>query len=357
MALNGTQVALARRLRQLREEQWEVRVTQRALAQALGVSVPLISSWESQDDPVAPPRQRLAGYATFFATRRSVEQAGSQLLAVTELDESERAVRENLLQELTAMREKAVRVDESAREVSALGGSWHFADRGPVRIVCTEVPRDQQKPEATPTHPTLEYGDLYSFGSIDALFDLYGHIRAANPHSDVGIAKAGELERDDYAMHLVVLGGIDWNPLTRRLQGDPRLDLPVRQVSTGDDPAKAYFETGTGDQARQHWATVHDGELLADVGQFVRAPNPYNRARTLSMCSGLFSLGTYGAVRALTDVRFRDRNENYLRRRFEGQDAFSILMRIDVLDGDEALTPDWNLASTRLHEWPPEASS
>ncbi|HEX6195732.1 MAG TPA: helix-turn-helix transcriptional regulator [Jiangellaceae bacterium] len=352
MASDESRRVLARRLQQLREEQWDVHVTQRALAKALGVSEALISSWENQREPVTPPRRRLTEYATFFATRRSIEGRGSKLLPVGDLDRDERATRDELLKELTALREKAVRAEASPHRVSALGGSWHFADGGPVRIVCAELPKAQLNSEITPTHPTLAYGELYSFGNIDALFELHGHIRAANPRSDVQIFKESKLHRDDFAAHLVVLGGVDWNHLTRRLQDDSRLGIPVRQVSPGDDPAKACFETGSGKEVQQHWATVRDGELLSDVGQFVRTPNPYNRNRTLSICNGLYSLGTYGVVRSLTDTRFRERNEEYLRKRFERPDAFSLLMRIDVLNGDDALTPDWTSPTTVLHEWP-----
>lgn len=346
-------MALARRLRQLREEQWDVRVTQHALAQALGVSEALISSWENQHDPVPPPRRRLAQYATFFATRRSVDRPGPRLLPASEFNEQERATRGALLEELTAMRDEAVRADHTMPESGGvLGGSWHFDDGGPVRIVCAEVPSDQLNPEATPAHPTLTYGEFYSFGNIDALVELHGHLRAANPHSDVQIVKVHELERDDYAAHLVALGGIDWNVLDKRLQDENRLGIPIRQVSTGEDPVKAYFETGSQGDVQHYWATVHDGELLSDIGQFVRASNPFNRSRTLTLCRGLYSLGTYGVVRALTDTRFRDRNEEYLRGRFGEQNSFSVLMRIDVLNGYEALTPDWTSPTTRLYEWP-----
>ena len=66
---------LARRLRSLRERHWPARkITQPELARALGgLSVPLISSWETQNNPTIPPLTRLDAYATFFATARSLE--------------------------------------------------------------------------------------------------------------------------------------------------------------------------------------------------------------------------------------------------------------------------------------------
>jgi hypothetical protein len=67
--------------------------------------------------------------------------------------------------------------------------------------------------------------------------------------------------------------------------------------------------------------------------------------------NGMFSRGTFGAVRALIDPRFRDRNEEYVQERFTGSDTFSVLTRVDVVRG-RVLTPDWTNPVTRLHEWP-----
>jgi hypothetical protein len=64
----------------------------------------------------------------------------------------------------------------------------------------------------------------------------------------------------------------------------------------------------------------------------------------------MYGRGTLGAVRALTDSRFRDRNEAYLKRRFADADAFSIITRISVVMG-QVLTPDWTIPDARLHEW------
>ena len=65
----------------------------------------------------------------------------------------------------------------------------------------------------------------------------------------------------------------------------------------------------------------------------------------------MFGRGTYGAVRSLTDARFRDRNEKYLRERFGRFDSFNILVRVSI-NPSGALTPDWTIEHTRLHEWP-----
>jgi hypothetical protein len=91
--------------------------------------------------------------------------------------------------------------------------------------------------------------------------------------------------------------------------------------------------------------------LIEDVAHFFRAPNPLNEKRTITICNGMYQRGTLGAVRALTDVRFRDRNEAHLRERFAGQRTFSIVTRVEVILG-AAVTPDWTSSDDLLHEWP-----
>jgi hypothetical protein len=92
------------------------------------------------------------------------------------------------------------------------------------------------------------------------------------------------------------------------------------------------------------------GILLEDVALFARAVSPFNRKRTVTICSGMYGRGTYGAVRALTDARFRDRNAEYLDSRFAGSEAFCILTRVRVVNG-ATLTPDWTTGDYTLFEW------
>src|SRR5215472_18420819 len=82
---------LARRLRALREETWPGRkITQPQLARALGgVSVPLISSYESQTKPRIPPLSRLNDYAVLFATPRSFDDDPGHLIGPQDMSDEE----------------------------------------------------------------------------------------------------------------------------------------------------------------------------------------------------------------------------------------------------------------------------
>src|SRR5262249_46239117 len=90
--------------------------------------------------------------------------------------------------------------------------------------------------------------------------------------------------------------------------------------------------------------------LREDVALFARAESPFNRKRFVTICNGMYGRGTYGAVRALTDEPFRDRNMEYIQGRFANSEAFCILTRVTVERG-VAMTPDWTKPGTVLFEW------
>jgi transcriptional regulator with XRE-family HTH domain len=356
-------VALGRRLRELRERHWPgVHLTQAQLARALSigrpVSAPAISSWESQTK--IPPASRIEAYARFFATRRSIAE-GLVLFADADLTVDERRLRMALLDELAELRAAALgdgRVPEpDPLEQAPADDFWRFPDRRPVTIVCGMLPPDLRvrMPYADPTDP--DYVEAYTYADVDALMELYGHLRAVNPiNNNVRILRADRLSRDDYTTHLVLLGGVDVNAATEDVLH--RLDLPVSQLAREDEGAIGGFEVSRDVGPLTLSPRLSDSRrgrvLLEDVAHFFRAPNPFNTRRTVTICNGMFGRGTYGAVRALTDQRFRKRNEDFVTARFDPDSGFSILMRVQIVNG-EVLTPDWTLAETRLHEWPEDA--
>jgi transcriptional regulator with XRE-family HTH domain len=366
---------LPQRLRELRQQRFpRRRLTQRELATALGgaepLSVALISSWESDDKPVTPPPHRIEAYARFFATERSVDGT-PHLLSLDDLTAEERDHYDRLKDSLEDLGRAAEPVDARARAQPVRiplaapldeigGGQWFFTDRRPVTIVVARLPDDfiERMPYTQARDP--DYVRLYSYADLDALFELYGHIRAVNPGSRVNIRTPQDLSSDDLSAHLVVLGGVDWNALSRDVS--QATHLPVRQHSRRGlehEGYDAYFEVGEQDTRVEFRPIVEEREggftLREDVCHFFRGTNPFNSRRTVTICNGMFGRGTYGAVRALTDARFRDRNERYISERFGAGTLYSIVSRVRVVRG-ETLTPDWSLAENRLHEWPGRVS-
>lgn len=343
---------LPRRLRQLRMARWpDIRLTQPQLGAALGVVASSVSSWESTNLAKIPPPERLSDYAIFFATRRSVQSDPPRLLKVDELTQDERVERDRLAAELLRLRAKVA--EEADDEPARPRGLWHFPDGGPIRLICGKRVRAERLPHASAEDHN--YMQLAAYADLDALVELFGHVRAQNPDSDVRFELGQRLESDDLQAHLVVLGGTAMNRATGLLAS--RINLPDRQVEDPDISDGEAFEV-FGDSPKRFGPRFFGDDpskpLREDVGLFVRAPNPQNSSRTLTICSGVFTRGVYGAVRCFTDAALRDRNEAYVTRRFGEAVEFGLLMRVPVL-GHATGTPDLRNPDVRLFEWPPDS--
>ncbi len=224
-------------------------------------------------------------------------------------------------------------------------------DEGPVTVICSEAPRDVQGPLAREKDPN--FTKLQQYGDLDALIEMWGHLRAFNPALDVFHRVAGDVVADDISTHVILLGGVAWNRVTRRFQ-DAIRQVPITQLVVENYPGDIFEVRGDGPRRFEpEWETNDEGEreLVEDVALLVRLPNPFNTRRTLTICNGVHSRGVLGAVRCLTDREVRDANEEYLAERFpEGR--FAVLLRVPVVE-NRTLSPDLQNSTARLYEWPP----
>ncbi|MEU4292942.1 helix-turn-helix transcriptional regulator [Kribbella sp. NPDC026596] len=368
MAPTPEVVRLAKRLRDLRESR---RLTQADLAGAFNVSVPAISSWESESKTKVPPEERLRVYALFFS-QTDVAIDARHLPREQDVAPADRERFDGLRDELVSLRDAAT--GRVGSEISTTS-TWAF-ETGPITIICPEAPIEGRSPLAEDRNPN--HTRLYRYADLDALMELWGHIRAFNPENDVAHRLSTELVADDLSGDLVVLGGIGWNRFADRLQ-QVLDELPFAQVSVPDlengeifrlrephgqefrprwlDRKGARRETMDSgkikaEQAQDAWHNGKRRELVEDVGLLARLPNPFNHSRTITICSGVYSRGVLGSVRTLTDTAVRKENEAYVARRFPSG-SFAILMRVMVVNG-EALSPDLENPENRLYEWSPE---
>ena len=140
---------LARRLRELREQWPDYRLTQSALAAVFGdVATATISSWENPATPKLAPTSRLKIYAQFFATRRSLEGERPALQSLETFNDEERAACKALEEELLGLHEESRK--PRYRTEFSMRRSWHFLDSGPLTIVCAQLP----------VEPTSSFADL-----------------------------------------------------------------------------------------------------------------------------------------------------------------------------------------------------
>jgi hypothetical protein len=144
------------------------------------------------------------------------------------------------------------------------------------------------------------------------------------------------------------------------------MDLPVaaRLPERGDDQFDTEFVVTVDGQGRPVYRGPHlqaypprfledpDAEgrrLMAngfpqleyDVGLLARQPNPMNPQASVTVCTGIFSRGTYGIVRMFTDYNLRAANEAYLYEHFD-PGRFWALIRVPMfqgIDGVDTITP------------------
>ena len=179
MALNGNQaVRLARALRALRETSWPEReLTQAQLAKALSsegrVAGATLSSWESLTNPETPSESpELVRMLDFFARsdHSRANRTSSQKISSRQAELDRFRELESQLLELFYPEDRKVR-------------RTFLFDAGPVIVICPTAPTEVQGPLADVAGSQLH--KLRQYGDLDALIELYGHLRAENPSLDV----------------------------------------------------------------------------------------------------------------------------------------------------------------------------
>ena len=195
---------------------------------------------------------------------------------------------------------------------------------------------------------------LRQYGDLDALIELYGHLRAENPTLKVFHRLTSDVASDDFSSHVILLGGVGWNKVTRRFQSAIS-QVPITQTAVEDLETGEIFRVDDGEKSQDFYPEYEDlgdgKELIADVGYIARLRNPFKINRTLTICNGIHSRGVFGAVRCLTDASVREENEKYLANRF-GDEDFAMLLRVPVVT-NETLSPDLQNPDARLYEWSP----
>jgi hypothetical protein len=286
---------------------------------------------------------RLEAYARFFATQRSA--AGPpRLLQVAELRPDELQVYEKLKAELERLRRAA-----SGDSERTYNRSWHFPDGARVTFVCAKLPADETGPYGDPSNPN--YTELQTYADIDALVELYGHIRSENPTAAVRFRTPPEVEPDELVGHLILLGGAVWNEITERLS--EMAHLPVKQITDAELASGDIFAAEVDGVDKQFWPKWTDKSMMTlaeDIGLLARVPNPLNSSRTLTICNGIHSRGVYGAVRSLTDAEMREGNERYISTQFGDAKSFAMLVSVMVIR-NKAMTPDFNRPGVIVYRW------
>jgi transcriptional regulator with XRE-family HTH domain len=339
---------LAERLRSLREQQ---RLTQKQLARVLGgsesLSIATVSLWEKPGSDRLPPPQRLDSYARLFCTSRSFEGERPRLLSSGELTEPERERERELRDELIALRERAQSTNAATTVKGTRSALWHFADPIAVSIVCSDAV--DPPPYAQPSH--LNYTRCARYADLDALFAVYGQVKADNPARMIRILPTERLAQDFALNHLILIGGAAAGYF------EPDIPLPAPEEIPDTDPVTHLFRCTVKEEMREFRSCRDDdGILVQDVGLIARSPHPIVPGGTVTLLSGITSRGVHGAALCFIDPHVRDTNERYLDSAFGNAESFCMLMNIPV-QNEIALPPNLWRENTRLYEWSAETGA
>ena len=342
---------LAERLRALREGR---HLTQKEVAHVLGGSEPLsiasVSLWEKPGSDRLPPAPRLATYARLFCTSRSFAGREPRLLGEEELTDEEREQETELYNELVGLRERAQSTNSSAPVRGQRSALWHFSDPIAVSIVCSDAV--EPPPYAQASH--LNYSRYARYADLDALFAVYGQVKADNPARMVRILSADRLVQDFALNHLIIIGGAASDAASLFAQDIP---LPTAEEIPGTNPVTHLFTCGVGTEKRDFRSVRDDeGTLIQDVGLIARGPHPIIPGGTVTLLSGITSRGVHGAALCFIDSHLRDTNERYLESAFGNAESFCVLMNIPV-HYNNALPPNLWRENTRLYEWSAETGA
>ena len=166
-------------------------------------------------------------------------------------------------------------------------------------VICPTMPPDQQGPLGDEQDPN--YTRLHRYGDLDALIELYGHLRAENPTLDVFHRIDTDVVSDDLTSHVVLLGGVGWNKVTRRFQSAVS-QVPITQIEVKDFTSGEIFTIMRGGKEQRFYPSYEDlgdgEELISDVGFIARLHNPFRINRTLTICNGILSRGVFALYAA-----------------------------------------------------------
>ncbi|MGH3949573.1 MAG: helix-turn-helix domain-containing protein [Pseudonocardiaceae bacterium] len=336
---------LAERLRELRESGLGTKLTQDKLATALAGSGSLsgaaISTWENGESDKRPSEKRIKQYALIFSSPGSLEPKLHVPVEST-LGKSDRERFSALRRELFSLRDQAeqeARRDKTAGHVRVRDNEmWHHGRSAEMLVVTSELPRALQPPFARADH--VNYTRLARYGHLDAFLEMYTTL------ASLGYEHLRHRSADDRgigsAQNLVLVGGPSGNrmtrsfthllnlPVTQRMQpwGEP--DVFVR--ADGTEVLPAVYDLPHDEQEVAQKEVDHK-EVIEDVGLFVRAANPTNPDTDITICSGVYTFGVLGSVRAFTYPPVAPDNVDLIRSRVGRISDFYALFRVPVVNG------------------------
>jgi hypothetical protein len=212
---------------------------------------------------------------------------------------------------------------------------WGIRGRDSVVLVCSELddPIPRQYAE------DREFIYLLKYGDVDALVEVTSTLLRLYPDIDLKVLSSGEADTVplDLGSHIVLIGGPDYNRLSRRILELGRTRFEYRSPYSGV-PAKAdpqqitIFDKADG----KEWFR---NSLDYDYGYFARIPNPMSHDHSIILIGGCHTIGTTSASKMFSlsqitsppSVGIVLKNAKYASKGIHKKKGFSILIRANKI--------------------------
>jgi hypothetical protein len=128
-----------------------------------------------------------------------------------------------------------------------------------------------------------------------------------------------------------------WNTITRTFMH--LLPLPFAQPLAPPDRPDIFLKSD-GTKVGPKVLDLGDGheQVIEDIGLFVRTTNPNNPHTDVTICSGVYTHGVLGAVRAFTNPDVAGENIAVIRDQLGQTASFAVLFNVNVIGG-RVVTP------------------
>ncbi len=209
---------------------------------------------------------------------------------------------------------------------SACRELWGLRADQSVTLVFPELPEHERPKFASASNP--DHIRLHRFADLDSLFELKAFFTRQFPGISVQEFTWQDVPDSALIEDIIVVGGIAYNPFMADAMD--RLDSPFRQLAAPAGEPDALVARSSNEEYRPEHSA--GGSVTADFGFFAKAPNPFNRDRSMVLINGVLTHGVLGAAKCFSDLEAGPRNcESVLDTLDNRPPQFAVLVRVAVL--------------------------
>lgn len=206
---------------------------------------------------------------------------------------------------------------------------WGF-DKDTIYMVCSQLEESEgrQEPEQG------EFLYLGKYGDIDALLEVLTSLGRLFPRLNVKFCTDEEFNRlpgNPYANNLILIGGPDYNKITRHFMQY----TPFEFIDKNGITVLKHKETG---QIYESKFIKKEGiDEVIDYGFFLKIPNPNNTSKKVIMINGIHTYSVYGAAKCFLSHDENERditvdNCNKIVKKIGKNPNFSILLEVKCIN-------------------------